>query len=411
VIREKTNFLTKGEPMEATLLIPDTKQRKTRRRGNGEGSIFQRADSNRWEATITVGYNTQGKRLRRTVYGWTKKEVQDKLTGLQSRKLDGTLGEPSKLTVAKFLERWLEDSARPTIRATTHANYKGVIEKHITPRIGGIGLIKLVPAHVQSLYAEMERNGASAYTRLLAHAVLRRALKQAVKWGIVVRNVCDAVEPPRIARVDIHPLTTEQVGTLFEAAANDRLEALYVLAVGAGMRLGELFGLQWTDVDLKAGAVTVQHTLSELNGTLTLAEPKTAKSRRRIELPDIAVAALLSHRRRMLADGHASSPWVFCNQHGTPLRRSHFHRQEFKPLLKKAELPDIRFHDLRHTSATLLLSQGVHPKVVQERLGHSQISVTMDTYSHVMPGMGREAAGKLNAVMSATPKPAATAAG
>jgi integrase len=176
------------------------------------------------------------------------------------------------------------------------------------------------------------------------------------------------------------------------------------LAVGSGMRLGELFGLQWPDVDLKAGAVTVRHTLIELNGTHTLSEPKTAKSRRRIELPDTVVGALLDHRRKMLAEGHAGVAWVFCNQHGGPLRRSHFHRQDFKPLLKAAGLPDIRFHDLRHTSATLLLSQGVHPKVVQERLGHSQIGVTMDIYSHVMPGMGREAADKLNSVFTARPK-------
>ena len=376
----------------------------SKRRGNGEGSIYRR-HTGRWEAAITVGYDSKGKRSRRTVYGWTKKEVQDKLTGLQSRKLDGTLGEPSKITMTKFLDHWLEDTARPTIRATTHANYKGVIDNHIAPRIGGIGLTKLVPVHVQSMYTEMERNKASAYTRRLAHAVLRRALKQAVKWGIVVRNVCDAVEPPRIARADIHPLTGEQVATLLAIAKGDRLEALYVLAVGGGMRLGELFGLQWADVDLDAGAVTVQHTMAELNGKLTLTEPKTAKSRRRIDLPNVAIMALEDHRKRMLAEGNvASDKHVFCNQHGGPLRRSHFHRQDFKPLLKRAGLPDIRFHDLRHTSATLLLSQGVHPKVVQERLGHSQISVTMDTYSHVMPGMGREAAGKLNAIISGQSK-------
>jgi integrase len=378
-------------------------RKRTRRRGNGEGSIYQRNDG-RWEAIINVGYNAQGKRLRRSVYGLTKKEVQDKLTGLQSRKLDGTLGEPTKLNMAKFLERWLEDSARPTIRATTYVNYKGMIKNHITPRIGGVALTKLTPAHVQGLYSEMERNKSSARLRQLAHAVLHRALKQAVKWGMIPRNVCDAVDPPRVPKADIHALTSEQVAVLLESANGDRLEALYLLAVASGMRLGEMLGLQWSDVDLDAGSVTIRHTLSELNGVLTLTEPKTAKSRRRVELPDIAVSALLQHRKRMLAEGHAASPWVFCNLHGGPLRRSHFHRQDFKPLLRRAKLPDIRFHDLRHTSATLLLSQGVHPKIVQERLGHSQISVTMDTYSHVLPTMQREAAGKMNAILSAKPK-------
>jgi integrase len=179
--------------------------------------------------------------------------------------------------------------------------------------------------------------------------------------------------------------------------------------VATGLRLGELFALQWSDVDLEDGAVTVRHTLAELKGILRLAEPKTAKRRRRVELPDMAVAALLTHRRRMLTEGHAAVPWVFCNQHGGPLRRSHFHRQDFKPLLKRAGLPDIRFHDLRHTSATLLLSAGVHPKIVQERLGHSQISMTMDTYSHVMKGMDKQAASKLNTILTAKPKAVAAA--
>jgi integrase len=136
--------------------------------------------------------------------------------------------------------------------------------------------------------------------------------------------------------------------------------------------------------------------LMELNGKLTLAEPKTPRSRRKIDLPRMAVDALWKHKRAMLKEGFGGVAWVFCNSVGGPLRRSHFHFDEFKPLLKKAKLPNIRFHDLRHTSATLLLSQGVHPKVVQERLGHSQISVTLDTYSHVLPTMQREAAGKFD---------------
>jgi integrase len=374
-------------------------KRRTRRRGNGEGSIYQRPNG-RWEARVSIGYNAQGRRLRRTVYAWTKKEVQDKLTALQSKKLDGTLCEPTKVTVATFLDRWLEDAVRPAIRATTHANYKGAIEKHINPRIGGLNLTKLTPINVQTLYGEMERSKASAYTRLLVHIVLRKALAQAVKWNMVPRNVCDAVERPRISKADIQPLTGEQVRMLLTAAKDDRLEALYVLAISSGLRLGELFGLQWADVDLKAGAVTVRHSLTELSGRLSLEEPKTAKSRRRVELSGNVVTALLNHRKRSIAAGHAASPWVFCNLHGGPMRRSHFHRQDFKPLLKRAELPDIHFHDLRHTCATLLLGQGVHPKIVQERLGHSQISMTLDTYSHVLPTMQREAANKLDSILS-----------
>ena len=165
------------------------------------------------------------------------------------------------------------------------------------------------------------------------------------------------------------------------------------------MRLGEIFGLQWPDVDLKGRAINVRSTLIEINGKLSLAEPKTPKSRRRIDLPQFVVDALTKHRTQSVREGFAKEPWVFCNSTGGPLRRTHFHVNHFKPLLASAELPAIRFHDLRHTSATLLLAAGVHPKVVQERLGHSQIGITLDTYSHVVPTMQLEAATKLDALM------------
>lgn len=392
---------------EAPALSP--KRRNTRRRGNGEGSIFQRHDG-RWVATITVGYADNGKRRRRDFYGWTKKEVQDKLTRVQTAKLDGMLAAPDKSTVGQFLDRWLEDAAKPTIRATTHACYKGIIGNHIKPKIGGMKLAGLSPVHVQALYAEMERGGASGYTRKQAHAVLHRALKQALKWGLVARNSCDAVDPPAVVKSKMHTLSADQVAKLFEAAIGERLEALYVVAVGTGLRLGELFGLQWPDVDLEAGMINVQRSLSEVNGRLTLGEPKTAKSRRQVDLPQEVVDALHAHRKRMLVEGHAAVEYVFCNSIGGPLRRSHFHAQHYKPLLAKAGLPAIRFHDLRHTSATLLLSAGVHPKVVQERLGHSNISMTMDTYSHVLPTMQKEAAGKMSGIFQAADARARVAA-
>ncbi len=295
------------------------------------------------------------------------------------------------------MDRWLEDSAKATIRATTHASYEGVIRLHIKPRLGGVALAKLTPAHVQGLYAEMERSKASPRLRQLTHAVLRRALNQAVKWGTVPRNVCDAVDPPRVSRKEIRPLATEQVKTLLKTAADDRLGALYTLAVTTGLRLGELFALQWADVDLAAGSgsLMVRHTLMEVNGKLTLSEPKTAKSRRKVELSGMAVDALWDHREKMLAAGCGSEGHIFRNSTGGPLRRSHFHGNSFKPLLKLAKLPSIRFHDLRHTAATLMLAGGEHPKVVQEMLGHSQISVTMDTYSHVLPTMQRQAVDRL----------------
>ncbi len=195
-------------------------------------------------------------------------------------------------------------------------------------------------------------------------------------------------------RKELRTLNAEEAQRLLEAAKGDRLEALLVLALTTGMRQGELLGLQWEDVDLKTGTVYIRRTLLELKGKLTLGETKSGRNRR-VDLPDIAVETLREHRKRMLAEGHPG-PWVFCDTQGGPIRKSNLTRRWFKPLLQRAGLPDIRFHDLRHTAATLLLTLGVHPKIVQERLGHSQISLTLDTYSHVLPSMQREAARKLD---------------
>ncbi|MEX0678892.1 MAG: site-specific integrase [Pirellulales bacterium] len=368
------------------------------RRGRGEGSIYQRTDGT-WCATYSAGYAASGKRVRKTIFGVSKDEVAKKLSKVQATRMDGTFVEPSRTRLSAFLERWVEDAARPTIRQTTYFSYKGIIRNHIDPRIGGTTLSILNPVHIQRLYADMERDGVGPRVRQLTHAVLRRALKQALRWGLIARNPCDAIDPPRVPKRQIAPLTAEQVQQLLDAAKDGRLYALYVVAIGTGMRLGEIFGLQWPDVDLKGRAINVRSTLIEINGKLSLAEPKTPKSRRRVDLPQVAVDAVTKHRAQSVREGFAKEPWVFCNSIGGPLRRTHFHVNHFKPLLATADLPAIRFHDLRHTSATLLLAAGVHPKVVQERLGHSQIGITLDTYSHVVPTMQLEAAAKLDTLM------------
>jgi integrase len=374
------------------------KENRTRRRGNGEGSIYQRTDGT-WCATYSAGYNEKGKRKRRTIFGKTKQAVQNKLHKLLSEVATGTPIEPHRMTVGEFLDRWLTGSAKTIVKPTTFVNYEGVIKNHIKPHLGGVPLMKLAVIHIQGLYSAMARDGKSAETIRLTHAVLRRALKQGVRWRLIPYNVCADVDRPRVAKAEIAPLNIEQVAKFLKVVEQDRHSAVFTLAIAAGMRSGELFGLQWHDVDLKAGAIMVTHTLTELHGKWFLTEPKTAKGRRRINLPAMAIEALKKHRSQMLTEGHGNVPWVFCDTQGGPLRRSHFRERVFKPLLKKAGLPNIRFHDLRHTSATLLLSAGVHPKIVQERLGHSQISVTLDTYSHVLPTLQLEAADKLDSIL------------
>ncbi len=219
--------------------------------------------------------------------------------------------------------------------------------------------------------------------------MLHRALKQAVKWGLVPRNVCEAVVAPRDQREGIiRPLSPEQARTLLSEAARDHLEALYVLALTTGLRQGELLGLSWSDVDLEAGRVRVRRTLGVRNGKPTFGQPKTAHSRRTVALTPKAVAVLKRHRGRQ-RDAHLYdvTDLVFCTSRGTPIAPTNLIRQSFKPLLKRSGLPNIRFHDLRHTCATLLLGRGTHPKVVQDLLGHAQITLTLDTYSHVLPDM------------------------
>lgn len=368
-----------------------------KRRGNGEGSVY-RKENGAWCAVLTVGFDTNGKRRRRYLYGRTKAEVLDKLSRNRADSLNGLVTDSSRLSVAAYLKRWLEDDARPTIRETTLLSYRSVVSNHINPHIGGLGLSKLSPNHIQSLQGTLEREGASPRMRQLVHAVLSRALSRAVRFGLLVRNPCDAVDRPRVPRREMAVLNPDQVQMLLKAASGDPLEALYVTAIGTGARLGELLGLRWEDIDFRSGSVSIQRTLVDINGKLTTSEPKSARSRRRIDLPGFVITALRNHRNRQAAQPHPKA-WVFSDRNGGPLRKNNLLRRSFRPLLTKAKLPKIRFHDLRHTAATLLLAQGIHPKVVQERLGHATVAITLDIYSHVLPSMQREAADSLDAIV------------
>jgi integrase len=214
----------------------------------------------------------------------------------------------------------------------------------------------------------------------IIHATLYKALKQAVKWTLLPGNVADPVDPPKAPKREIKPLNEEQVKRLLKAADGDKLEALYVLAITTGMRSGELLGLQWKDLDLPAGIVQVRRTV--FNGRIEA--PKTAKGNRSIKLTETSTRALREHER--------TSEWVFCTNAGTTISLHNLHNRSWKPLLVRAALPhNTRFHDLHHTCATLLLTKGVHPKIVQEMLGHSSITITLDTYSHVLPNMQEKA--------------------
>ena len=373
------------------------------RRGKGEGSISKRPDG-LWVARIDIGTDTNGKRQRKAVYGKTKKECAEKLTKLASQKLDGILIDTGRMTVADLLDRWLNDSARVTCAPGTYEGYRFLVEKHLKPRIGSLKLATLKPLHVQSLLSTMEREEIGARTRQYAYATLHRAFVVAMRWNLAARNPCQGCDPPKVTRRKIAPLDAAQSIELLKASEGHRFHALFVLAITTGMRQGELFGLQWSDVDLERGTVSVQHSLEEINGKLRLKAPKSDSGRRLIALPEMATAALWGHKAKQLAEGLAASPYVFPDTEGGPLRKCNFHRKVWEPLRKAANAGKTHFHDLRHSSATMMLAEGVHPKVVQERLGHSTISMTMDIYSHVMPTMQADAASKFDRLL--TPKTA-----
>lgn len=263
--------------------------------------------------------------------------------------------------------------------------------------MGGFPLSSLQPIHIPNFYRQLEKK-CSPRTRQLVHVVLKMALKQALKWNHISKNPCDLVSKPTVPKKSMKFWSANEISHFLETTKSDRLHALYVLALSTGLRQGELFGLQWSDLNASNLSISIQRTTYELSGHIYEGEPKTAKGRRKIDLPRFAMDALFKHKEAMTKEGHKSK-WIFCDTQGNPLRRGNFRKRSFLKVLEKSGLPPIRFHDLRHSAATLLLSQGVHPKIVQERLGHSQISITLDIYSHVLPTLQKEAADKTDQVL------------
>lgn len=363
----------------------------SRKRGNDEGSIHRRK-SGGWCAQYGV-YTSEG-RKRKTIYGKTRQEVAAKLAKAIADREGGLVFDAKNLTLGEYLDVWLRDGVKDTVRATTYQGYERTMRLHIKPTLGRIKLEKLTPTHVRGLYRERLEAGLAPRMVQLVHVTLHKALKQAMTDGLIPRNVTEMVKAPRSKGKEIRPLDSRQARELLFASHEDRLEALYKLALTTGMRQGELLGLKWEDIDLESGTLQVRRTLSTATGGgFTFNAPKTAKSRRSIKIPELALSSLKRHRkaqleeRMKLAELWKEHGLVFTTGVGTPMSRADLITRFFKPLLRSAGLPDIRFHDLRHTCATLLLSRGVHAKLVQELLGHSTISITLDTYSHVLPGM------------------------
>jgi integrase len=373
------------------------------RRGHGEGTIYQRADG-KWTASISLGY-ADGKRKRKQVYGKTRREVAEKLTAVQHDVQQGLPVVTERQTVEQFLNRWLEDSVKPTVRPKTYQSYAQMTRLHIVPSIGRVELTKLSPQQVQAWLNRKMTSGLAPRTVSYMRSILRQALEQACRWGLVARNVAKLIDPPAVPQHEMKFLSPVQARQLMAAAAETRFEALIYVAL-LGLRQGEILGLRWSDIDLEAGTLQVRHQLQRIDGQYRLVEPKSEKGRRMVSLPAFVMTGLRGHRARQLQDRLlAGAAWqgeawdlVFCTQRGTPLEARNLLR-DFKKLLERASLPDMRFHDLRHSAATLLLAKGVPERVVMEILGHSQLSQTM-RYSHVIPKLQQEAARKLDELLT-----------
>lgn len=373
-----------------------------KRRGPGEGSVFKRKDRNLWQGMVTVGYDANGKRIRKPVFGKTKSECIAKKKELESQVSTGAVPLSGNLRVEQLLARWLAEVCQPKLKRSTVSSYRGIVRNHINPKIGRVKLANLSASHIASVLATMLENDLAGSTRKHAYTILNSALKWAAKLDLIVKNPCDKIEPPKPEETEQDVYNPTEIKTFLKAAIGHRLEAVFVLAVCTGARQGEIFGLQWADIDLEAGRLSIRRKVIEIDGELFIEEPKTKKSKRQVTLPQMALNALIEHRKRTLAEGLAGSVWVFPSKSGEPMRRQSFNRWAHHPISRKSGLRFIPFKNLRHSHATALLASGEHPKVVQERLGHSRIGTTLDVYSHITPTMQADAARKVNDLLSET---------
>jgi len=369
-----------------------------KKRGHGEGSVYKRKDGF-WTAQVT----SQGKQIYK--YFKTQREALDWVHETKTQLKNGIPIRAATITLQKYLDWWLA-AHKSAVRPNTIIQYSQIVRQHIVPVLGKIKLKDLSPNHIQSLYNIKLETGVSKRSVVLIHSILHKALNQALKWELIGRNPARAVTRPKVPRKEMKTLTDSQARTFLSAAKESRYEMLYWLAISTGMRQGELLGLKWSDIDWTNGSLQVQRQLQRNEGQgLVFSEPKSLAGNRLILISTNMLEKMRKHldfqfqEKSQLGDNWQENDLMFPSAVGTPADHRNLYR-DFKKILKIAELPDMRFHDLRHTAATLMLEQGIHPKVVQERLGHADITLTLNTYSHVLPSMQEAAAKKMDTLLN-----------
>ena len=366
-----------------------------KRRGNHEGSICQRPNG-RWQAQISI----DGDRISKSFT--TRGECVRWLRDLSTRKEYGLSASGAKIKLSHYLQQWL-DAVKPNLRHKTWDQYRRIVIKQVLPTLGERKLLELRPIDIQNLYTARRKAGLSPRSLQLIHSILHNALGRAVKWGLLGLNPAAAVSRPRVPKREMAVLNATQVCQLLLAAKDHRLSALFRLAVTGGLRLGELLGLKWSDVDWASSTIHVMRQLQRHpDGGIELNQPKTARSIRTVQLGKETLRELMrQHNRRetMVGVDPHSDDLIFVSRKGRPLR-SRGVQKAFKGLLEQAGLPEIRFHDLRHTAASLMLSIGMPVYQVARQLGHAQASTTLDVYGHLIPGLHSDAAEKLDQMLT-----------
>ncbi|MHB1132653.1 MAG: tyrosine-type recombinase/integrase [Chloroflexota bacterium] len=366
-------------------------RRKKERRSQGEGSVYKRKDKAGkvvgYRGELFLGNDAAGAPQRWRCSAKTEALVIDLMTKARADLLGGQLVVGPKQTVGEYLEWWLADVAPQSLRARTLADYQSIVAQHLRPTLGALPLAKLTPPQITHLLAQKRQAGLSPRRVQYIRAVLHKAFADAVRQQILDRNPVDAVPSPKVETNEHPTLDLEQLQTFLQVVAGDALEALYVLAVTTGMRQGELLALRWSDYDRPKRTLHVRRALSRFNGQVTFDLPKSRASRRPILLTAIAVDALARHRR---GRDVAPEALIFARADGAPLKGSWVTASHFQPLLKRAGLPRVRFHDLRHSLASLLVGGDTHPKQVQGLLGHSTVQITLDLYTHLSTRLQRE---------------------
>src|SRR3954465_10806978 len=375
------------------------------RASNGESTIYKGADG-RWHGYVSVGFTLDGKLDRRHVSSKSRGVVLARVRELERKRDSGMISETSTPTVAWWLEQWLTTIAPRRVRQRTLESYESAVRKHLIPGIGRHRLDRLRPEHLDQLYTALLDDGYSPASVLRHHRILSRALTVAVQRGHVPRNVATLVDPPAQRPSDLATaLDLDEARAVLEEAATVRNSARWTVALALGLRQSEALALQWKDVDLLNNTLTVRRSIHRVRGGgLIYEEPKSKRSQRTLALPLPLVAELHRHKAAQLAEQMlAGSEWhdedlVFAQPNGRPIDKKTDY-DDWTALLKRAGVRPVRLHDGRHTAATLLLTENVHPRVVMELLGHSQMRTTMDIYTHVMPALAREAADRMGTLL------------